>query len=407
MSITFPELDAAQAKLTAKQHELGAIFKEGVSDGKLDLSLVKSLDGDNYAKAAEIQKRNDELTDLSKSVEALKGLRAVAASVEGFPTQTEAGDERRPERRESKSLSRQFLDSPQYKARGNSAGPMAPLNVDVKTVLSTTAGFAPDDVRLDDVVGAAIRPVELVDLIPKFATNQASITWMEQTTRTNAAAETAEAGAKPEATIVYTERTSVVRKIAVTLPVTDEQLADVPQMESILRDDLILMVRQRLSDQIASGDGSAPNLRGILNTSGIQTQAKGTDPVPDAVYKAMVLVMTTGQANPDAFVTNPLDWQDVRLLRTADGIYIWGNPSEAGPERIWGLRVVLAQGMTQNTGVVGDWAGYARLALRQDVTFDIGYVNDDFSKNKHTLRAELRAALFFRRPAAFCSVTGI
>ena len=167
------------------------------------------------------------------------------------------------------------------------------------------------------------------------------------------------------------------------------------------------MVEIAEESELLSGSGSSPHLQGFLTKSGIQTQAKSTDPVPDAVYKAMVKVMTTGQATPNAYVTNPLDWQDVRLLRTSDGIYIWGNPSDAGPERIWGLQVVQAQAMTENTGVVGDFANFSELAIRQGVTTDIGYVNDDFSKGRQTFRCQIRAALIWYRATAFCTVTSI
>jgi HK97 family phage major capsid protein len=234
------------------------------------------------------------------------------------------------------------------------------------------------------------------------------VQYMEETTFTNAAAETAEGGTYPEAALAYTEQTSLVRKISVFLPVTDEQLEDEPRIRGVIDNRLPFMVRQRLDSQILVGNGTAPNLRGILNVAGIQTQAKGADPTPDAVYKAMVKVMTTGQANPDTVVFNPNDWQDVRLLRTADGIYIWGNPSDAGPERIWGLRAVMAQAMTADTALVGDFGNYAELAVRRGVDVQVSNSHSTyFVEGKQAIRADMRVALVVYRPAAFATVTGI
>ena len=89
------------------------------------------------------------------------------------------------------------------------------------------------------------------------------------------------------------------------------------------------------------GDGSAPNLKGINNVSGILTQALGGDTVPDAVYKGLRQVRVTGRAMPNIIYAHPNDWESIRLLRTADGIYIWGSPAEAGVQRIWGVTVEL------------------------------------------------------------------
>src|SRR5207248_5858794 len=106
-------------------------------------------------------------------------------------------------------------------------------------------------------------------------------------TFTNNAAETAEAGTYPESALSTTEQTATVRKVAASLPVTDEQFEDEPRARDYVNNRLEYQLRARLDSQILNGNGTAPNLRGILNVAGINTQAKGTDPAPDAIYKAI------------------------------------------------------------------------------------------------------------------------
>lgn len=199
-----------------------------------------------------------------------------------------------------------------------------------------------------------------------------------------------------------------MRKIADSLPVTDEQLEDVPFMNSFINTSLMFALRQRLDGQVIVGNGTAPNLEGIKNVTGIQTQAKGADPTPDAFYKAMTKLRVTGRVMPTHHIIHPNDWEEIRLLRTADGIYIWGNPSEPGIERMWGLPVVQSDADSAGTGYcISAQPQWMSLFERRGIDVQVGYVGTQFTEGKRTVRADMRYAFVVFRPAAICSVTGI
>lgn len=406
----FPALKEAEERLAAKQAELRSIFDEAGPD--LDMGKVKSVAGDSAAIVEHIRALNAELDDLGAKAQGLRDVQAAAERAARVPEQRESGDGREAKGAkfevEAKSLGEMFTGSDAYKLKSGSTGPEAHLDIEFKTLMTTSAGWAPETTRTGRVVDFATRPIQVTDIIPSTTTGQAAVVYMEETTFTNNAAETAEAGTFPESALALTEQSSPVRKISTFLPVTDEQLEDEQQARGYVNNRLPFMLRQRLDGQILVGNGTAPNLRGILNVVGIQTQAKGADPVPDAVYKALVLVRVTGRANPGAVVFHPLDWQDVRLLRTADGIYIWGNPSDAGPDRIWGLPVVQSDAITQNTALVGDFAGYSELAVRRGIDVQVSNSHGTyFVEGKQAVRCDMRAALVIYRPAAFATVTGV
>ena len=175
--------------------------------------------------------------------------------------------------------------------------------------------------------------------------------------------------------------------------------------------DCSFMVMRTEESQLLTGDGNAPNILGLLNRSGIQTQAKGADPVPDAIYKAMQKVRGAGGsgfAEPSAVVLHPNDWTDIRLLRTTDGIYIWGNPSEPGADTIWGLPVRQTTAMTENTALVGAFRPYAQVTRREGIQITLSTEHSTyFVENKVAILAEERLALEVYRPSAFATVTGI
>jgi HK97 family phage major capsid protein len=406
-----------------KRNELKELFDKNTATAA-DGSKSYNLSADQLK---EVNDRNDELNKLQEEHESeVKAAEIAAQNAKALDTNRtpdnrilQPGEGKgKEEKPEPFNLRKALSDNPQIKAameRYKSTGQMrfeANLDVEMKTLVETTAGFAPFVQRQSRVEEYPLRQLVVADLMPNTPTSESAIKYMRETTHTSGAAEVAEGAVKGEAALVWTEITDPVQKIAVWIPVTEEQLADVPGMESLIQNRLAMQIMQREDLQILVGNGTAPNISGILDRTGIQTQALGADVRADAIFKAMTKVRGvsagTGFAEPDAVVIHPNDWEPIRLLRTTDGIYIWGPPSEAGPQRIWGKPVVVTPAITENTALVGAFRQYSELFRRTGIVLKATDSHSDyFIYNKLVLLAEERIALAVYRETAFCSVTGL
>lgn len=410
-------------EMAAKSKALEEIFSQ--AGPELDMSKVTVIEGDSAAKAAEIRRRNDELTDLGKEFDELRALddmakknRAIHESMSGAArggithpagdAEAQRGGQREPVR---KSIGELFVETPEYKSGAGSSRPRLRAEipgVTLKATITLSAGFTQVPIRTAVVVDSAQRRPVVADLIPQDDTMANAIRYMEETTFTNNAAPVAETNVKPESALAWTERTVPVEVIGHWIPITRQQLEDVPAIRGIVDNRLTFMLLLAEENQLLNGNGTSPQLTGFYNKSGIQTQAKGGDATPDAIYKAMTKVRYTGFAEPSGIIMHPNDWQDVRLLKTADGTYIWGSPAEAGPERIWGKMVVITTAATENTGLLGDFALYSHISRREGVAIDVSDSHSDFFiRNQLAIRAEERLSLEIYRAAAFATVTGI
>ncbi len=406
------KLQAKWEEIQAKTKAIQDIFAEAGED--MDLSKVKSLTGDTVARRDAIKAMNTELADLHKEYEGLVELSEIrrkadeAAGVKAIDVRPDPGENKT----EVKSLGDQFIE------KGlNKKGASGMLDVDLKTIVQTGSGWAPESMRLPRVELYPLRTLRVADIFPTFTTGNSDVKYMEETTHTNNAAEIAEETdassptAYGEAAIAMTERSVPIEKIAVWIPVTEEQLEDVAGMGEFITNRLTYMVRNRLDGQLIAGDGSTPNLRGVLNASNIQTQAKSTDVIFDAIFKAMTLVRGvsagTGFGEPSAIVCHPSDWQDIRLARTSDGIYIMGNPADPGPERLFGVPVVVTSAETENTICVGDFANYAALFVKRGLMVETTNSHGElFASGVLAIKATMRCAAVYFRGSAFCKITG-
>jgi HK97 family phage major capsid protein len=409
-------------EMAARSDELHEVFVEAGSD--IDLSKVSRLTGSNEEKAAWIRDQHMKLAELGAERDRLENLASISKlnDVEhrrltepvGRPTfgGSANGHDEGARLLRQKGLGQIIREHKGYQdfLKGGRRNVSIEIPAaDFKTLV-TLSLISPQASR-QPVVNMALEERTVADLMAQSTTDRNMVEYYEETTVTNSGATVAEGGTKPESALNWTLRQETVRKIATWIPATRESLEDVPFLEGQIRSRLGFMVGRVEETQVLSGDGHAPNLTGLLNRSGIQTQAKGADPTPDAIYKAMQLVRGaagSGFAEPTGVVLHPNDWTDVKLLRTADGIYIWGNPSEDSPDRIWGLPVRQTTAMTQNTGLVGAFRPYAEVIRREGITITLSTEHSTyFVENKVAILAEERLALAVYRPSAFATVTGI
>lgn len=379
----------------------------------------------------EFRKRNDALGDMNKAYEialetetAESGNKAAMAALDaptgrkirgGDPT-GEVGDPQ-----QGKSLGEMFVESKEFLEFVEAGHPKGKesmaVNIDLdglygkgrgfKTVFDTASSYVLQNVRLPEPITPGAQGPTVASLMPEGRTSGNAILYMEETTTTSNAAETAESGTKPEAALAFTERTSTVRKIADSLPVTDESLEDIPFIESYIDGRLRFFIVQREDSQLLNGNGTPPNLRGILNTSGINTQATGSDPNQDAILKAIVAGQVASFFDADAVVLHPLNWQTMRLAKDDVGSYLFGPPNIAGADTVFGYRIVRTTAITQGTGLAGAFRACAQVFRRSDLSLSIGWINDQFVKNQRTILVEERLALVVFRPSGFTKITGL
>lgn len=162
-TLEFPALKEALGKQEVKEKELHSIFEE--AGPELDFSKIKSISGDTRAKAARVRELNNELKALAEEVEDLKAVGQASEKARMSPASSHresgsgSGDTGGGYATggQARSFGDLFVASHAYKGRQGQIGPMATLDIELKTLMTTTAGFDPEETRTGRVVEFATR----------------------------------------------------------------------------------------------------------------------------------------------------------------------------------------------------------------------------------------------------------
>lgn len=260
-----------------------------------------------------------------------------------------------------------------------------------------------------------LRERTVLDVITMGSTDSDTVEYVQVTSKTNAAAPTAEAttvanGAKPESAMALAVVSTTVKTIAHWMPITKRAASDAGQVKTLVENFLKEGLIEELEDQVIAGDGTGENFTGILTTAGINTVGSaGTD--LDAIVDGIRVTRVTGKRRPTALVIHPNDWYSTGFLtaKDANGNYLIGDPraSVDTMQMLWGLQVVVSEGITENTALIGDFR-QAILWEREGVTLTMTDSHSDFFvRNILVILAEMRAAFGVLDPQGFTTVTAL
>jgi HK97 family phage major capsid protein len=338
------------------------------------------------------------------------------------------------------SIGERFATSPEYKAllatvpagifgekaRVTSSPMVVPGGM--KNLLTgangASAGALVEPQRLGFLDPYYQRPLAVRDLFTQGTTSTDTIEYVQIDTVTNNAKPVAEAvssgpigdgtlgtvtpvegGVKPESGMTFKRDTTNVKTIAHWLPITKRALADAAQIRTIIDNFLRYGLEEELEDQLVTGDGTGENFLGIVNQPGIQTQGVSGDAF-DTTRKARTKVSIGARAVPTAYLMNPMDWQDVELMRNAvSGDFFSNGPFSMMTPHLWGLPVVLSEAIPAKQAWVAAW-NYGVIWDREQSSIQATDSHSDFFiRNLVALLSELRAAFALLRPPAFVKIT--
>jgi HK97 family phage major capsid protein len=263
----------------------------------------------------------------------------------------------------------------------------------------------PDTLTLRDVLTVSPTSSPLIQYVAEVSYTEAAAIQSEGPTAATMAV-------KAESDIEYEVRDATVRTVATTIPVTEQQLSDMPALINRINTRLLWDVRKKEEQLCGYGSGSGTEFAGFFDSdSDVATATTtGGDTLIDKIRKAQTDIMTS-EYMPTFVWLHPIDWESIELAKASDGNYIWAVIRDNLGPRIWSMRVVQGVGAkkkganTRNV-LVGDGNG-AVLYDREQANIAIGWVDDQFARNMRTIRAEERVVLCIEAPLAFRKINTV
>ena len=297
------------------------------------------------------------------------------------------------------SAGSEFIKSDQFTQLASGQREKARFEVKNTVVADSNTTF-PD--QRPGIIAGSFAPLTIRQLIPTIGVTSNAVNSLRESSWTNDAVEVAQGAAKPESDIVFAPYNVVIETVAHWIKVSNQLLADAPAVAAYIDTRLRDGLAQRIDRQLLLGNGTSPNLSGLTDAGNFTafTPTSGAN-LAESINKAKYNRWAVGEV-VDTVIVNPADWAALEILRegAGTGAYLYGAPGTAAGMSVFGVQVVLSANMTAGSFLIGSLRGAATIYQRQGAVVEMGYVNDDFTKNLVTIRAEERLGLAVDRPAA-------
>lgn len=361
--------------IKALGEKIDAMKNESVSKAELIevLSAVKDLE----TKGQEVKALKEKLEELTLQVLDLSTKGESNNAPESLQTLLAEKSEELKAMREKSGASVQIT----LKAAGTMA-------------LSTnTTGQIPQAEREQGITRIVRRNPFILELVNVGTIMSSVWEWVEQKNADGGAAMTAEGAAKSQADFDLVVASANVKKVTAYIKVTKEMLDDVELMRSEIDQELTELINLKIDDQLLNGTGLTVNLTGIVTNATAWAAGAFAASIPTPtkwdVLRTAINQVRVNLFEPTYIVMHPTDVTSMELSKGTDGHYILPPFASQDGTNVAGIRVVANTGVTIDKFLVGDFTK-SGVRFKEGLTINVGYENDDFTKNLVTILAEAR-----------------
>lgn len=237
-------------------------------------------------------------------------------------------------------------------------------------------GIGGADLQIFEVVR---NPNFILDKVDVGRTNQSRLAWINETGELGLPTEVSEGAAKPQIQNTFKLETSVAKKIAAYIEITEEFEQDVPNLATLVRrmlqervirawDDVIQLAVQGIATAY-----SAPALAHQIPFANFW----------DAIYSMMGQVRVANFI-PNSVGIHPFTNVMMQADKTQQGIYLLPSFKD----EITGM-LTQANKLSPQNALVGDLKQY-KVDIYKEFVLKVGWINDNFINNKFCVVGEIR-----------------
>ena len=297
-------------------------------------------------------------------------------------------------------------------AKGNSRSASFELKADMTVAADFTGEVIPAD-RVPGYKFDPTRPVHVRQLLATGSTQSDVVRYVKESGYSNGAAATAEGTTLTQSDFDMTAADANVRKIGTYFRISEEMLADTPQLTSYLSARAPEKLLEVEDAQILSGDGTGANLSGIItDAADFDVSASG------AFYQSVesanefdVIVAALNQLSllnysADCIMLNPTDFNEILLLKDSTNKYLKDQVYNGLQPSFSGVKVIQNTAIAAGTFLIGNFAVGTQLWVRQGV--NVEFFREDGTNVRDgfvTVRVSERVALTNYLPNAFVNGT--
>lgn len=280
---------------------------------------------------------------------------------------------------------------------------------EIKADMTTGADFTGEVIPADRVAGYKFDPTRSThvrQLIPTGSTASDVVRFVKESGYSNGAAATSEGSTLTQSDFDMTASDANVQKIGTYFRISEEMLADTPQLTSYLSARAPEKLLEVEDTQILSGTGVAPQLSGII-TDSADFAAGGFANAIESANEFDVLTVAMNQLSLSNYqanyiMINPTDFHKILLLKDSNNNYLKDQWYQGLEPRINGVPVVLSTAITSDKYLIGNFSVGTQLWVRDNVSVE--FFREDGTNVRDgfvTCRVMERVALTNYLPNAF------